>query len=266
MSYQKLIRFGDTLANALPVFNADPLTYCIGNNVNQRFNHGSNADVYGQNGNMCQTFLAQRCAANWDDVCEYAANPRTNDEYATRAVTNYAGSTQVQGLTSGEVLLRNTAMEKYRVGMTGDCQLKTEPFDPINPSSPYISHYVGRYCVPIYAVDPATIDDDVVMNKILQNPKIAVQLLTNIKNTMTRAGTFHLLAGTKLGDFYGLEHPNRFPRPVLPPKTKENFYVYDYARPDVLNRAPHLVPTLSGYTSAYNSDWWPTRYLAKENL
>jgi hypothetical protein len=107
------------------------------------------------------------------------------------------------GLTPGEVLLKNTAESRFRIGML-NCELKTEPFDPVNPSSPYISYYVGQNCIPLYAVDPKTIDRDVVMNKILDNPKIARQLLLNIKNTMMRQGTFHNLKGTRLGNFYRL--------------------------------------------------------------
>ncbi|MGL5357019.1 MAG: hypothetical protein ACRDAQ_10860 [Cetobacterium sp.] len=42
------------------------------------------------------------------------------------------------------------------------------------------------------------------MNKILDNPRIAMQMLTNIKNTMIQMGTFHLLKGTRLGNFYKL--------------------------------------------------------------
>ncbi len=201
--YAKLATFGASPANALPVFNNDPLTYCIGNNMSQRFNHGSNSDIYGQNSAPCQVFLAKRCAKKWDGICEYASSHAANNEYASRADTMYAGNYEVIDLTPGEILLRNTALEKYRIAMH-NCSLKTEAFNPINPSSPYQSHWVGRNCIPEYAVNPATIDSDVVMNKILQKPQIAAQLLINIKNTMIRKGTFHHLKGTRLGSFYGL--------------------------------------------------------------
>lgn len=206
MSYQKLVTFGSSLTNALPVYANDPVTYCVGSNISQGFNHGGNAAIYGQNSPECQTYMAQRCAANWDGVCEYAASHVANEEYATRADTANLGTMkQVIDLTPGEILLRNTAMEKYLVGMSGgNCELRTEQFDPINPSSPFISKYVGTGCVPQYAVDPTTIDNDPVMNKILDNPKIAMQLLINIKNTMRRNGTLGNLNGTRLGSFYGL--------------------------------------------------------------
>ena len=201
--YKQLARFGSSEVNVLPVFNNDPLTYCIGNNASQRFNHGSHAVTYGQNSNACQVYLANRCAQNWDGVCEYAASKPANEERSQVADTMFAGNDQTVGLTPGEVLLKNTAESRFRIGML-NCELKTEPFDPVNPSSPYISYYVGQNCIPLYAVDPKTIDRDVVMNKILDNPKIAKQLLLNIKNTMVRQGTFHNLKGTRLGNFYRL--------------------------------------------------------------
>ena len=202
MSYGKLIRFGATPVNNLAVYNNDPLTMCIGRNASQAFNHGSNGTVYGQNSAECQTFMAERCAKNWDEVCEYAASFPANEEFGIRADTMGYGMDTTVGMNSGDILLRNTAMKKYLVRMHGgNCELKTEPFDPINPSSPYISNYVGTGCVPEFAVDPRTIDNDPVMDKILEKPRIAFQMLKNIRNTMIRNGTFHLLRGTKLGDF-----------------------------------------------------------------
>jgi hypothetical protein len=288
-SYAKLVDFGRSAANDLPVYDADPLTYCIGNNASQRFNHGSNADTYGQNSNACQVFMSQRCAGKWDDVCEYAASPAANNEYATRADTLGAGNNQVIGLTPGDILLRNTALEKYRTNMHG-CQLKVEPFNAINAHSPLISYYVGQNCVGEYEVlDPSAIDDDPVMNKLLDNPRIAVQLLTNIKNTMTRRGTLASLAGTRLGAFYGLgggfgNLPRREPyvdgsrlrysgaygpegRGVVDRAgygvavTPTPALLYDTfgAPPDPF--ATSVVPTIAGLTPVEYVDWWPTQYV-----
>jgi hypothetical protein len=278
MSYQKLITFGDTLTNSLPVYNNDPLTFCIGSNASQAFNHGSNAAIYGQNSPECQVYMSQRCAKNWDGVCEYAASHKANEEYATRADTMGQGMKSLIDLTPGEVLLRNTAMEKYRVGMQmgSNCELKTEQFNPINPSSPYMSYYVGNGCVPEYAVDPLTIDMDPVMNKLLDRPKIAMQLLLNIKNTMRRNGTLGNLIGTRLGTFYGLG----------PPLIRENYTTPALATEGAIAISPYLStgipPTISGlvpvqidglglpgtsdyypYSTTLNYvDYWPTRYIA----
>jgi hypothetical protein len=82
--------------------------------------------------------MANRCAQNWDGVCEYAASKAANEEYSQVAGVMFAGNHQTIGLTPGEVLIKNTAEDRFRIGML-NCELRTEPFDPINPSSPYIS-------------------------------------------------------------------------------------------------------------------------------
>jgi hypothetical protein len=199
--YTQLYNFGSTTVNNLPIYNNDPLTYCLGDNYG--FNHGSNASTYGQNSRPCQVYLSQRCARSWDNVCEYASQSSSNSIFTQTANNMGAGTQQSIGLSPGDVLLINTAREKYRINML-NCELKTEQFDPINPSSPFISYYVGQNCIPQYAVNPYTIDKDIVMHKILEKPQIAIQMLVNIKNTMQANGTFHMLRGTRLGSFYGL--------------------------------------------------------------
>lgn len=201
--YVTLANFGGSVVNTLPVYNNDPVTYCVGDNASQRFNHGSNASIYGQNSRPCQIYMAQRCADKWDGICEYASGPHANNEYAIRADALGAGNSQVSGLTPGEILIRNTALAKYRTKMH-NCTLRAEPFDPINPTSPWIKSWVGRYCVPEFEVDPSTIDSDPVMHKILDKPQIAMQMLLNIRNTMKRKNTLGLLKGTRLGNFYGI--------------------------------------------------------------
>jgi hypothetical protein len=252
------------MTNSLPVYDNDPATFCIGTNASQAFNHGSNAAIYGQNSPECQIYMSQRCAKNWDRVCEYAASHRANEEYATRADTMGQGMKSVIDLSPSDVLLRNTAMEKYRIRMHGgrNCELKTTQFDPINPSSPFMSYYVGSGCVPEFAVDPDKIDDDPVMNRILSNPKIAMQMLVNIKNTMTRHGTIHLLAGTRLGNFLN----------VLPTSDKRLAPPYNSASEIPVARCFFQNPVqLDGlglpgsddYSAGFGSiDYWPTNYRA----
>lgn len=183
-----------------PYYNNDPLTYCLGRNASQAFNHGGYAETYGQNSKPCQAYLSDRCAKNWDEVCEYAFDPTTNDEFRIRANPIGKGAPQ---LTAGEVLLVNTAEKKYLSQMY-NCEQVSEPFDPLVVGSPTISTWRGLYCKPFYSVDPAAIDSDPVMDKILQRPWIAASLLKNIFNTMKMEGTLANLKGTKLGNFYGV--------------------------------------------------------------
>jgi hypothetical protein len=110
-------------------------------------------------------------------------------------------------LNAGEILVRNTAARKYLQQM-GNCQLEYQPFDPTVPQSPLISTWTGSShgltdrCVPVYAVDPATIDKDPVMTKLLRKPEIGFDILVNIYNTMKRQGNLSSLHGTRLGQFY----------------------------------------------------------------
>lgn len=189
-----------------PTYNNDPLTYCLGNDISQRFNHSSNADVYGQNSKACQAFLSSRCTKNWDGICEYATDPTTNEEYKYRAnPLSINDGSSCPTTNSADILLLNTARIKYLVGMK-NCSMVTEPFDPLVPASPTISYWQssGGRCVPYYAVDARNIDYDPVMNKLLDKPWIAHDLFINIARTMKRMGTLGGLRGTRLGRYLGV--------------------------------------------------------------
>lgn len=201
MTYQKLIKFGDTLTNRLPVYNNDPLTMCLPNDAPIGLNHGSNAAIYGQGSLPCQVYMAQRCANNWDAICDYAIGPKANETFGY--IADNLGNGML-GLSAGDLLIRNAAMEKYRVNMAGtNCGLKTESFNPVNPSSPYISYFVGSDCKPSYYVDPMTVDKDILMHKLLDKPNVAPDILTNIYTNMYKTGMLSSLNGTRLGTFFG---------------------------------------------------------------
>ncbi len=194
-----------------------PLTYCLGTNIDQKFLHGSSAaTVNGQASRNCQLYLSEYCAKDWDEFCVFASQ-NNNISYPNTMDGLSLGDVACKGLTQGEVLIHNTARRKYLKHM-GNCRIKYEPFDPNVANSPLISYWVkgglcgGTSCVgscgisgsccPKYAVDPTTIDCDPVMNLILEKPKIALDILVNIFNTMKRDGTLQSLQGTKLYCFY----------------------------------------------------------------
>lgn len=184
----------------------NPLTYCLNNTMSKSFLHGGNASIYGQNSRPCQSFLSDYCSQHWDSACEIASKNSRVYMPNNLANGNISGRTySLKGLTSGEVLIRNTAAKKYMVSL-GNCVPKFEPFDPLVSNSPMIQYWISETgtndCVPVYGVDPATIDGDVVMNKILEKPNIALDILINIYNTHKRAGLLEDLKGTRLGDFF----------------------------------------------------------------
>jgi len=211
MSYKRILGFGNSPNNSLPVFANDPITVCVGSEPMQRFNRGGDTSAYGQNSPECQILLAQRCSKMWDGACETAS--RQNGTLYSKNVPIYNDGSFAVGMDSGDLMIRNTAMEKYRVDMrtnpygSHDCKLITQQFSSLNPASPFITRYVGD-CIGSYAVNPDTIDYDPVMNKILDNPYMYMPLLKNIESTMTRNGTIHSLYGTKLGNFFAFSKSN----------------------------------------------------------
>lgn len=205
-SYANIRNFGPKTQSALN----NPLTYCIDNTAGQRFMHGSYANVYGQNSRSCQLFLSEYCAENWDGFCEYASHDVSTscpDQYQTSL--NECGVINSLERSTGEKLIYDTAERKYLIKMHNGIK-KYEPFDPTVPTSPMISYWTssesGSKTIPEYSVNAKTIDNDVVMDKILAKPTIAMNILINIYNTMKRNKTLSTLKNTKLGNFYST-HP-----------------------------------------------------------
>jgi hypothetical protein len=199
----------------------DPLTYCLGFSGDQQFLHGSSAvRINGQSSKECQLYLSQYCAEKWDNFCELASQ-NTNISFPNNMDTLGLGDVACKGLNQGEVLIHNTARRKYLNCMLSNCEKKWVPFDPNVANSPMISYWVTsgqcgnsscfssgcgsssfNTCVPVYTVDPSSINNDIVMNKILDKPYIAFDILVNIYNTMKRIGTLSQLRGTRLGNYY----------------------------------------------------------------
>ena len=197
-------------------YMSNPLSYCIGDNMGQNFLHGSNSDIYGQYSRPCQQFMAEYCTENWDKFCEALSmdTTHTQPEMGNSQFCNNGGF----NLTSGEQTIRNTALWKYLYQMYNGV-LKAEPFDPLTANSPLIHSWESSDCgqmVPVYIVDPLTIDQDPVMDKLLARPYIAPDVLQNIYNTMLRQGTLSQLENTKLGQFYARFPPDqvKFSAPV----------------------------------------------------
>lgn len=205
--YKNVSDFG---SNSYSAVN-NPLTYCLNDNMDQRFLHGGAADTFGQHSRPCQLFMSEYCADKWDVFCEVSSK-NTNTSYPNQSEgCTGSGDIACKGMTAGEALIHNTAARKYLHKMHNAIK-KYEPFDPTVASSPMISYWASSNCtysnagIPEYVVDPSKIDGDVVMDKILMKPIIAMNILINIYNTMKRYGTLSGLQGTKLGSFYS-QHP-----------------------------------------------------------
>ena len=187
---------------------SNPLTYCINDTLSQRFLHGGNTGMYGQSSKQCQSFLSDYCAQGWDSVCEIASK-NINIIYPNSLPNASIGGVpyMLGAMSAGDMLIRNTASVKYVIAL-GNCQLKYEPFDPTVADSPMIRYWVSNTgnnsCTPVYGVstNPEELDSDILMDKILQNPKIALDILINIYNNHKRYDLLTPIKDTKLGRFF----------------------------------------------------------------
>lgn len=203
-NYRKIGSMGPKTMSMLD----NPLSYCINNTVDSRFNHSGIADtICGQQSRVCQSFLSDYCKEGWDAYCEYASK-NTNTIYPNNIDVTQGSSI---GLTQGDILVYNTASKKYLQYMING-KLQYEPFDPTSAASPRVSFWVPQDgytiadLVPVYAItDGTNLDSDPVMQKMLEQPSKFYSILVNIYNTMRRDGALPLLKGTRLGNYYKIQ-------------------------------------------------------------
>jgi hypothetical protein len=210
-NYTRISNVGCSTALDAVESKNNPLTYCLNNTIDQRFSHGSSAiTVDGQGSRACQLYLPDYCSNDWDEFCELASQNTNTWIPNSWGLTASPEEDFLKGLNAGQKLIYNTARRKYLRGMV-NCVQYFEPFDPTVADSPLISFWDsetpgdGTICTPIFDISEqqaATLDQDPVMNKILDNPYIAIDLLTNIFHTKRREGTLLQLRGTRLGKFY----------------------------------------------------------------
>lgn len=205
-AYSKIINFGPNITD----YSSNPLSYCMNSTLDNEFTHGSTGNLFGQHSAKCQMFMSDYCSKRWDANCE-VSSMNINKSYPNNIGS--CGTAGSIGLTAGDILVQNTAAKKYLVE-NYNCHWNYEPFDPTVANSPLVRNIMAnpcnsqgnRQCVPVYEVNPETIDIDPVMDKILMKPQIAALILVNIYNTMKRKGTLGDLTKTKLGRFYSVNN------------------------------------------------------------
>lgn len=198
---------------------ANPLSYCLPSTLDSGFNHGLGGNnISGPDNPQCVRAMAAYGAMHWDGACEYLANDSSraypNIMQSCNGASGGCNGTGIgNDLTKGEFFIRNVASEKYLRYMSANCERVYEPFDPTVADSPLISYWQPKQgncggaspavgaCVPIYGVDPNTVDSDPVMDKILAKPWIAMDILINIHANMDRFGGIQRYQGTKLHRF-----------------------------------------------------------------
>lgn len=216
--YSSISDFGGN--EATPMSN--PLSYCAVSGLDASFGHASTGQFLGPDSAQCQTFMGYYCSNNWDGICEFQSHDQTRWLPNGQVNCNASNGNGVLGnglgnaFTKGQMLIRNTAADKYLFAMSDNCHRVYEPFDPTVANSPLISRWVskgdncgsgscntgGGSCVAVYKVNPREIDNDPVMNKILAQPYIAMDILVNIYNNAKKDGDLPSLQRTKLYRFF----------------------------------------------------------------
>ena len=220
--YRQISDFAPNIDNQ---YSADPLFYCTTDGLDSQFLHGSQGRIFGRYNKHCSEFLSTRCAKNWDEVCEAISHDReTRYPNMSGPLPSYTGGKFNVCLPYGEQLVRDAAIKKYKM-MTLDCNLQCEPFDPTVPNSPMICFETrtncntagsssvsaciggseGGVCEAIYAITPEqakNLDNDPLMNRLLNKPEIALDLLENIYKTLQKNNQLGLIQNTRLAKFY----------------------------------------------------------------
>lgn len=197
--YRKINDFGK-------IASKDPVGYCLFDDVDTQFDSGVlGGKIYGPYSPNCQLMMADRCAKKWDKYCEVVFGdkelkyPNVADVFADPIVP---GVQNVNGslLTAGQQLLKTSAQRRFCDFR--NCNPTKFSFEPTDPTSPILTQYdpVSSGCVPVCnKFDVSTIDNDIIMNKCMQDPIACNDVLQNVCNTAKR--TNRDLGNTRLGQF-----------------------------------------------------------------
>ena len=199
------------------------LSYSLLSPLDSAFVHGRPGISFGRYSVEAQEFMSSRCADNWDGVCE-TMSLDTHNKYPNMVMgsnEDLITGSRVRYLTSGDQLIRNTAFKKYRV-QVNNCNLLGSSYNPMAPNgklfyqqstqhagiqNPRYSFSMGDVeqgtCQSYYSLEnQRDLDNDPVLNKLIQFPYIAQDLLIRMYYTMQRNGQLVKLRGTNIGRFY----------------------------------------------------------------
>jgi hypothetical protein len=185
--------------------------------------NGPTGKQNGKYSKHCSQFLSNRCAVEWDEVCE-AVSKDLNTFYPNEA-QQLGTKSRVSKLTYGDKIVRDSAFKRFKSNVF-NCNLKCVPFDPVVANSPLVCYETpsanaigpsrstlhfgdvsNGTCISEYEItaeQAKQLNEDSIMNKLLRNQWIAPDLLEKIRQTMERKGTLSILKGTYLGTYYGL--------------------------------------------------------------
>jgi len=182
-----------------PVDPANPLTYSIIPTYNSLFLHGAGiSDMTGRTwGRAVQNFMAEYAAglhplnpnpsSPWDGFCEAYQLLNTDTVWANTAVIDTQAYTYNMRFldykpTQGEQLIHNTAERRFLRFLSATSY--EEPFDYTVANSPKVRYYTQLYvpgeCIVQNLNDPARVEKDCVVRKMLEKPSACFDVLTRI--------------------------------------------------------------------------------------
>jgi hypothetical protein len=129
-----------TISSLGSVNTPDPVNMCLHEDYTAAFVNGGDWDARGPRSTPCQLYMAERCAANWDEACDayyckFQSQVRSNFPPASLVVGDGCNR-----LSLGDNLLRNTAILRF-FDILG-CEHVTYPLTDIPAQSPT---YTIRY-------------------------------------------------------------------------------------------------------------------------
>lgn len=158
----------------------DPWFYCV---VQDSF---QNTELYGPHSENCRLYMSQRCAENWDDICEKAScQTKTAVPDNTSVIPLYQPSMIQQDakFNEGQLLIYKTGMEKFCKVRTdvskGLCVDMKREFNPLAGGTPIIHWSYGPGC----AIDCSSTDispTDPLIDKLLKTEKLNEPILSEM--------------------------------------------------------------------------------------
>lgn len=198
--YARIATFGQLN----PVLRTDPVGYSIYKDIDSSFDIGPTSRLFGPEQPNSQLYMAEKCAKNWDGACELLS--RNNDGTkcnAGKVESPLFKTPSPPGMTIGDFLVENAAV--LRFCDMSSCKMTHESYNPMDPSSPFVTSYSGdgySECLPV-CKPPENPDADVLLNKVLNKPHLHVDLLVNMYRNVSKQER-DKYANTRLGMIFGV--------------------------------------------------------------
>jgi len=170
--------FGTALS---PALRTDPVASSIYRDVDSFFTEGSLAWRQGPASEEAQLYMAEKCSKEWDAACEFASRNNDISKPNVGLVQSPVFQQNAPGTMSiGDYLVLNSATRKYC--NMDSCSITESLFNVNDPTSPIvkkIGSMTTRPCMPV-CVPPENPDNDILLNKVLNEPQKYTDLLLNM--------------------------------------------------------------------------------------